>query len=103
MRVTVVRGGGLAGLVTRTELDDAALPPADAAALREHAQRAGLLGDAPATAAPTTHPDEMQYELRVEDAGKTRALRFSDTTLPDPARELLQWIDARPERSERVG
>ena len=103
MRLSVVRGGGVAGMVTRTELDAAQLPPDAAAELGDRIERAGLVADAPSPPSPTSHPDEQQYELRLEDEGVTRTLRVSDTTMPEPVRELLQWIDARPERQETIG
>jgi hypothetical protein len=103
MRLSVVRGGGVAGMVTRTELDAAGLPPDAAAELHGLLGRAGLVADAPTAPSPTNHPDEQQYELRLEDEGVTRTVRVSDTTMPEPVRELLQWIDARPEREETIG
>jgi hypothetical protein len=103
MRLSVVRGGGLAGMVTRTELDAADLSPDAAAELHERVAGAGLVGDAPQAPTPTNHPDEQQYELRLEHEGATRSLRVSDTTMSEPVRELLQWTDARPEREETIG
>ena len=70
MKVSIVRGGGLAGIVTRTELDADRLPP-DAARTLE------------------------------DDHGR-RTARFGDTTIPQPVRALVEWADARPERTMEI-
>ena len=51
MRLEIVRGGGLAGLVSRTELDSADLPEADARRLDDLC-RAAQLEPLPAAPAP---------------------------------------------------
>jgi hypothetical protein len=103
MRLTVVRGGGLAGMVVCTELDGAALAPEVAAELRVLAERAGLVEGAPDAPAAPSHPDEERYEVRCEDGAMTRSLCVTETTMPEPVRELLRWAEARPERTETLG
>ncbi len=101
MRVSVVRGGGLAGLTTRTELARSSLPAAEAETLDGLVQGAGVRDPAPARSRP--QPDQLLYEVAVsDDDGDVRA-RFTDANLPEGARRLIEWIDSRPERTHRIG
>ena len=53
MKLTIIRGGGLAGLTRQTELASEALPPDEATKLHELIEGAGLFDeDAPREAAP---------------------------------------------------
>ena len=96
MKLTITRGGGLAGLTRQTELASEALAPGEAAKLRELVEGAGLLGEAAPREAPPPHPDEMSYEVTVEDAGRARTLRFTEQTLPESVRSLIAWADSKP-------
>jgi Emfourin len=98
LKVTITRGGGLAGLTRQTEVASEALPPGEAAKLHELVEGAGLLSDAVPRDAPPAHPDEMSYEVTVEDQGRARTQRFSEQTLPDSVRSLIAWTDSNPER-----
>ena len=92
MRVSITRGGGVAGLLRVTELD-ADDVPADAVA----AVRAAGLGRAGASG--RRGPDELAYAVRIGDD----EARFTDSTLPGAIRELIAWADSHPARSERIG
>jgi hypothetical protein len=101
VRVSVVRGGGLAGISTRTELARSSLPADDAATLDGLVEGAGVRAAAPAPA--KAHPDQMLYEVVVsDDDGDSRA-RFTDQDLPDGVRRLIEWIDTRAEKVHRIG
>ena len=97
MKVTVVRGGGVAGMATRTQLDSNALPAGDAQTLSSFVQGAALQEGA--TVPPPATPDDLLYEISVEDAGTQVTRRFTEGNLPEDIRQLVQWIDSRPERS----
>jgi hypothetical protein len=102
LKVTIVRGGGIAGVSTRTELASDALSPDDASALRHRVAESGLLETkTPADAGPST-PDEQQYELTVEHEGGTHTVRLRESDLPDPVRSLIAWTDSHPERREEI-
>ena len=101
MKVSVIRGGGVAAISTRTELDAGALSPADARTLADKVQRAGLAREAPPVTGPPW-PDQTIYELVVEgDQGPTTA-RFTEQNLPEAAADLIAWIDSRPERTQSL-
>jgi emfourin len=102
MKLSVKRGGGLAGIATRTELESAALPPAEAQALDEKVSESGLLSMPPQPATPPSHPDELQYELTVDRDGDSHTVRLPEGALPDEVRSLIEWADARPEREQRI-
>jgi hypothetical protein len=100
VKVSVVRGGGLAGVATRTELSRSALSAADAGILDGLVRGAGVR-EPPAPSSPPG-PDQMLYEVAVSgDDGEVRA-RFSDADLPDGVRRLIEWIDSRAEKIHRL-
>jgi hypothetical protein len=102
LKLTIIRGGGLAGISRQTELASEALPPGEATKLHELVEGAGLLGEAAPREAPPVHPDEMSYEVIVEHEGRAQTQRFSEQTLPDPVRRLIASIDSRPERRQSI-
>jgi len=99
VKLSIVRGGGLAGIATQTTLDRDDLPPDGAAAFDEQVAAAGTFEEAGPT--PSPHPDEMLYELKLTD-GEERTARFTDTSLPDPVRRLVEWAEGRPERKTEI-
>ena len=96
MKVSITRGGGLAGITTLTELTSEALPPAAARELEELSKAV-----APAEQAPTRRPDELHYRLTVAD-GESITAHYSDSTLPEDVSRLITWVDQRPERREEI-
>jgi hypothetical protein len=104
VKLTVIRGGGFAGLSRQAELSSDALPPAEATKLSALVEGAGLLEEpAPREAeAPPAHPDELSYEVSVEHEGRAQTLRFTEQTLPDSVRSLIAWVDSRPEQGRSV-
>jgi hypothetical protein len=102
MKVSIVRGGGVAGVTTLTELDEGALSIDDAKAFRAKLADAqadlGTAGEGSAS----RHPDELQYELTLANGETTRTLRAGETTLPEHVRSLIAWVDTHPERTTRV-
>jgi hypothetical protein len=102
MKLSIVRGGGLAGMVTRTELASEALSEDDARKLREKVEQAGLLAMPESLPPAEAHPDELNYELTVEHEGRERTVRLSESTLPEEVRSLIAWADSVPEREHRI-
>ena len=101
MKLTITRGGGLAGITRQTELASDALPDDDAATLHDQVAGAEWLHEE-AREAPGVHPDEMSYEVTVEHEGRTTTQRFTEQTLPESLRSLIAWVDSRPERSQSI-
>jgi Emfourin len=103
MRVTVVQGGGLAGLVRTTSADTASLAPTDAAALRAMVGAADVFGLPSRLGPAATRPDALAYEVTVEDGAHRHTVRASDQALPEELRALISWLQSVPGRSERLG
>jgi hypothetical protein len=101
LKLTITRGGGLAGITRQTELASDALPDDDAATLHDQVAGAEWLHEE-AREAPGVHPDEMSYEVTVEHEGRTTTQRFTEQTLPESLRSLIAWVDGRPERSQSI-
>jgi hypothetical protein len=95
MKLSVVRGGGIAGMTTRTELSSESLPPADARALEQKVAGSGLL-DMPSEPAPrAATPDEFQYELTVDHDAGSHTVRVPEGDLPDGVRSLIEWAEEK--------
>jgi hypothetical protein len=99
MRVTVVRSGGVAGMVLTAEVDDAELDE-DASA-----QLAGLVeGCELADGPPRTVADGFAYEVAVEhDDGVVERARFGQGAAPPGAGALVSWVLEGPHGRRRTG
>ena len=92
MNVSIIRGGGLAGVATRTQLASDELPPAASRRLEELAAAV-----TPASADRNArHPDETLYKVDVDGVTATH----TETTLPEPVRALIDFVSERPERQD---
>jgi hypothetical protein len=93
VNVSIVRGGGIAGIATRTQLASEALPKAAEKRLEELAAAVSpAAGDKPA------YPDETLYRVTVDGVTATH----TETTLPEPVRALIDFVSERPERRDRL-
>ena len=101
MKVTIVRGGGLAGIATRTELDDADLSDDATRAFAEAVGRAKPQARSPEPPGRPA-PDQTLYDVRLDDGDDEVQAQFDDATIPDEVRRLVEWIDSRPERKHRI-
>jgi hypothetical protein len=102
MKLTVVQGGGIAGLVRTVSADTASLDPAQAEALTAMVQDAGMF-DLPARLGPaSSQPDAFDYELTVEDGERRTTIRANGDALPDHVRDLIAWLQSVPGHEERV-
>jgi emfourin len=102
VKLSVVRGGGLAGIATRTEVTSDVLSDEGARTLRDKVEQAGVLTMEDALPRRGSHPDESHYELVVEDEGREHSVRLSEGTMPESVRSLIAWADSVPEREERI-
>jgi hypothetical protein len=100
VKVTILRSGGVAGFVTRTELESASLPEALRPEFEALLQRAldtnlpscGSYGDV----------GEPRYEISIENGDEAITLRFNEGDVPEPVRALIDWTDRRPERQTSI-
>ena len=102
MKVSVVRGGGLAGVVQTTTADSETLAPADAEALHRKVVEAGFF-DVPAEGGgPSAGPDRFSYAVTVEDGERAHTVRRGEADLPEGIRALVAWVSSVPGRREDV-
>lgn len=103
MKISIVRGGGLAGMVTQTSLDADDLTGPDAATLRAKVNQAAVLGpNRPGTPSGPPQPDRFSYELTVEDDDRRQTLRLRDQDLSPELRNLITWVYNAPARRQEV-
>jgi hypothetical protein len=96
VKVAILRSGGVAGFVTRTELESASLPEALRPEFETRLQRAR--DTTPPSYASVGDVGEPRYEISLDNGDEPITLRFNDSDLPESVRALIDWTDGRPER-----
>jgi hypothetical protein len=103
MKVSIVRGGGIAGLVTKTAVDGDSLPSEEAEQLRAKVEESGVF-DLPARlTADSPQPDRFNYEVTVQDEGREHTVVASEEALPEGVRELVSYVKSVPGRKDEIG
>ena len=100
MKVTVVRSGGLAGMVTTTSVDAADLPDDAAESLRRAVTASSFAEPEPVDDAVR---DGFAYEATVTGDDRTRRVRFGHGRAPEGIDTLVRWVDDSPHRSREMG
>jgi hypothetical protein len=99
VKVTVVRSGGVAGMVLTVEVDAAELD-ADAASQLHGLVDACEFGDGP----PSVIADGFAYEVAVErDDGTVGRSRFGQGGAPPGAGALARWVVDGPHGHRKAG
>jgi len=101
MKVSVVRGGGLAGIVETTTADSETLAPDDAARLRNKVDETGffdLPGDVPPAGGGSGGADRFHYAVTIEDDDRTHTVRRAEPDLPEALGALIDWVSSVPGR-----
>lgn len=93
MLVRLVRTGGIAGLRVRAEVDSEQLPPAQKREMKKLVEEAKLF-DQPAKPGGRAMPDQFQYEITIEDQGKTHSFVTNEAAASDQLLELVDWLIA---------
>lgn len=92
MRIRFERSGGFTNIPLRAQLDSDQMPRDRAQELERLVERARPF-DQPAESSPAaTTPDDFQYEMTIEDGGRSRALRTSDTAAADDLKLLFDFL-----------
>lgn len=102
MKISVVRGGGIAGLTSRVHLATEALPGEEARALEGRVRKSRLLTMPEPPRPSTRHADQLLYAVTVDDGGSERTLHFSDETMSEELRSLIEWVDSHPKGEREV-
>jgi len=103
LRLTVVRGGGVAGIVVRSELTAGDLPADDHRHLLAALARCRMDDlSARAPAPGGGQPDELRYELSLTSSLGDCSVRLGERELPPAVRSLIDWIDGLPQVTRAV-
>ncbi len=90
MRIRFERTGGFANIPLRAELDSAQMPPERTQELEKLVERARPF-DQP-TSPSREMPDDLQYDITIEDDKGTHSLRISDSSAPDDLKLLFDFL-----------
>lgn len=103
-KLSIVRGGGLAGLVTRSELSSDALSDDDVGLLENYVQNAGMLTYAATEPddASQPNPDEFNFEVTIERDGASRTVRAPESAMPEALAALVAWMEKHPHTERSV-
>ena len=102
MKVSVVRGGGLSGLVTVTTVDSQTLSPEDAKTFAAMVEEANVFDGPDVTSAKASGPDEFQLAVTLEDGARNRTVTVAEHDLPGALGSLVAWVSSAPGRTEEV-
>ena len=102
MRVSVVRGGGLAGLIRTVSADSDQLAPSDRRELAALVQQTGLLDAETVPGSGEHEPDRFTYTVTVEDRGRRRKIAFPERSLPEEVRNLISWVNTVSGHEESI-
>jgi hypothetical protein len=100
--VSVVRGGGLAGVVQTTIADSETLAPEHAAQLRAKVDEAGFFALPGDTSRSPGTPDRFHYAVTVEDDDRKHTVCRAESDLPDAVQDLIAWVNSVPGRQDRL-
>jgi Emfourin len=104
LRVSVVRGGGITGLVATTVLESDSLSDEDADELRKRVAR--VTSDVPEDSRqdrPPARPDEQSVLLAIDSADGRHTVRAPESELSEAQRSLIDLVTSSPQREERLG
>ncbi|MGH9836988.1 MAG: protealysin inhibitor emfourin [Blastocatellia bacterium] len=91
MIVRLIRTGGIAGLKVRAEVDSEQLPLAQKRELKKLVEETKLF-DQPERPGGRAMPDQFQYEITIEDDGKSHSFVTNDGAASDELLELVDWL-----------
>ncbi len=102
LHVIFERTGGLAGITISATVDSADLSESQASELRKLIDQADFF-NLPAVIAPSKpHPDRFEYNVTVQDDGRSHTIRVSEEAIPENLRPLIKWL-SQASRQGRKG
>ena len=101
MRIRFERTGGFANIPLRAELDAAQMPPDRAQELERLVERARPFDQPAQPSAAESIPDDLQYEVTLQDGNRTRTIRSSDTAATDDLKLLFDFLGEEALRKVR--
>lgn len=91
MRVTVQRSGGFTGIPLIKSIDGASMSPQEETQLRKMIDEADFF-QLPSTIQTIPEPDRFQYQITIEQEGKSHSVTCAETAIPPKLKPLLNWL-----------
>ena len=92
MRIRFERSGGFANIPLRAEIDSSELRPERAKELKRLVERAHAFDQSQQSPQSDTSSDQFQYEMTIEDGGRSQKLRISDQAASDDLKLLFDFL-----------
>lgn len=86
------KSGGFAGITTSVEIDSELLPSGELEELKQLIDQSGFFEWNKIDSIPVAMPDQFQYIITIEHEGEKRTAEFSDLTVPDNFRPLINYL-----------
>jgi hypothetical protein len=86
------RSGGFAGITTSIEIDSKSLSSEDTENLRQLIDQSGFFVYHKTDSIPGNMPDQFQYKISIACDGIKQTVEFSDSTVPENFRPLLDYL-----------
>ncbi len=99
MKALVVRTGGFAGIQMTTTVDTAALSPEDVLQFQQLIKSSGFFSLPATITASKAQPDRFQYQVTIEDGGKSHTVTVSESSLPSSVKPLLDFVNRNAKRT----
>ena len=102
MRIQFERTGGIANIPLRAEVDSAQMSPDRAQELERLVEKARVF-DQPAQPQAPAIPDDLHYEITIEDGGRSHTFRIGDAAAADDLKLLFDFLGDEALRKLRHG
>ena len=89
------RSGGFTGISTSVEIDSQLLSPDESKELKQLIDQSDFFKLGKNDTIQVSMPDQFQYTITIEQQGEKRTVEFSDSTVPDDMRPLLNYLSQK--------
>lgn len=93
MQIEFVRSGGFAGLNLSATIDCDALPPDEAQSLKDELDAAQFFSLPTTLAGSWGGADRFQYDITVDDDGRTHSVTVGEAAVPASLQPLIQHLE----------
>jgi hypothetical protein len=102
MEIAVFRGGGLAGLVRKTAVNEESRTPKQVDELRAKLDELGVLRLPTRLGSSSRQADRFSYAVQVQDEGGEHTVQASEPAVPDSVLELASYLKTLPGVREEI-
>jgi hypothetical protein len=93
MRIDFSRSGGVAGMTMRTSVDVDTLPADVRRQVCDWVEASDFFSLPAQPAAGSGGADRFNYEIRIEDTGRSHSISIGEADAPQTLRPLLDWLN----------